>query len=333
MFHWELLFALSGWLGGVGGFGFAGRSRTTRLGLADFEYSRRGLGGLGALGRGVLRNFPFALGLDGLFYDFHAGEDLRQPLAGIELIQQRVPDDDAMHTHALQPLDLLEGADARFQDAETSALGDLFHQGERLLPPGLPGIKVPAQHTHDIGVGIEGPLEVGLAGHLHDHVQVLGPGQLLEGHEALGLQQGRHEEHGVSPEDLAFLDLVLLEDEIVAEQGDLHRGADIAEVLVLAEEQEAVGGHRDGPRSVLHQALGVGGGPVGLPHLTPEGVAASGFGDDRDPRLAQLFLERVVPLVGILDGRGSLLLLDFDVQCLEYLDFFQHLKPPSPIGS
>jgi len=104
-------------------------------------------------------------------------------------------------------------------------------------------------------------------------------------------------------------------------------------MLVLAEEQEPVGGHGDGPGAVLHQALGVGGGAVAFPDLAAQRVASRGLGDDGNAGLTQFFLERVVPLVGVFHCRGTFLLLDFDVQCLEYLDFFQHLQPPGPIGS
>ena len=326
LFHWELLLALAGWLRGVGGAVLpAGRGRATRLRFVHFLRARAGLAWLDDLGRGVLQNILPALGLDGLLRDLDTGQNLRQSLARVELIEQGVPDHDAVHTHAFQLLDLLEGADARLEDPQAPALGDLLQQRQRLFPEGLPGVQVAAQHAHDVGVGVQRPLEIGLAGHLHDHVQGLGPRQLLQRGQTIGLQQRGHEEDPVRAQDLALLDLVLLEDEVVAQQRDLHRGADIGEVLVLAEEQEPVGRHGDHPGAVLHQALGVGGGPVGLADLAAQRVAARRLGDDGDARQAQFFLQRVVSLVGVFNGCRTFLLLDLDVQCLEYLDFFQHL--------
>ena len=334
LFHWELLFALAGWLRGLGGgMKLTGLSRTTRFLPAHFVRTHLRSAWFDDLGLGVLRNVLPALGLDGLLGNLDAGQNLRQALSGIELVKQGVADHDAMHAHGFQLLDLLERAHARLQDAQASALGHLLQQGQGLLPTGLPGLQVPAQHADDIRVGVQGPLEVGLAGHLHDHVQVLGPGKLLEGHKAVRFEQGGHEEDTVRSEDLALLDLVLLEDEVMAKQRHLHRGTDIRKVLVLSVEKEAVGGHGDDPGTILHQALGVSGRSVALPDLAAQRVATSRFGDDGNPGLAQFLLQRVMPLVGVLHCCRPFLLLDFDVQCFEYLDFFQHLKPPGPIGS
>ncbi len=291
LLHWELLFALAGWLRGMGGGMLAGQGRATRFLFTAFERTRRSLSRLDDLRRRVLQNVLPALGLDGLFRDLDTGQDLRQSFTGIELVQQCVADHDAVHAHALQLLDLLERADARLQDAQAPALGNLLQQGERRLPARLPGVQVAAQHAHDVGIGIQGPLEIGFAGHLHDHVEVLGPGELLQRDQPVRLEQGGHEEDAVGAQDLALLDLVLLEDEVVPEQRHLHRGTHVGEVLVLAVEKEAVGGHGDHPGTVLHQALGVGGCPVGVAHLAPQRVASGGLGDDGNAGLAQLFLQ------------------------------------------
>ena len=319
---------------GLGGGKSAGQGRATRFRSTCFVLAIPGADGIGFPGREILgiqgiqgKLLP-ALGLAGLLGDLRTGQDLRQAFARIELVQKRIADHDAVHPHALQLLDLLQGAHAGLQDPQAAVLRDLGHQGQGLLPAGLPGLQVPAQHAYDIRVRVQRPLEIGFAGHFHDHVEILGPGQLLQRGQAVRLQQGGHEEHAVGAEDLALLDLVFLEDEVVAQQRHLHRGAHVGEVLVLPVEQEAVSGHGDDPGAVLHQALGVGGGPVGVAHLAAQRVAASRFGDDRNAGLAQFLFQGVVALVGILDGCRAFLLLDLDVQCFEYLDFFQHLQPP-----
>ncbi len=208
---------------------------------------------------------------------------------------------------------------------------NLLHQGEGLLPGGFPGIQVPAQHADDVGVGLEGPLQVRLARDLDHRVHALGEGELDEGPETRRLEQRGHQEDGVRPEDLALLDLVLLEDEVLPDERDLHGGPHLGQVAVVPVVEELVRGHGQGASAVVHEALGVRRGAIALPDLAAQRVPARHLGDDGDARLAELFLQGVVPSVGLLHRRGPFLFLDLDVQRLEYLDFLQHL-PPSAIS-
>ena len=225
-----------------------------------------------------------------------------------------------MDPEGLGLLDLLEPEDAALDHAE-AALGHFLHEGEGQVPGGFPGIQVAAHGAHDVGPGLHGPGQLQLGGHFHHHVEPLADGELQQGLQALLGEHGWHEVDGIGAEDLALLDLVLLEDEVPADEGHLHLGTHLGEVLVLAEVEELVCGDGEGLGTVFGQTLGVGGGLVGFPHLTPAWIAPGHFTQDGDSRLAELFLERVVTLVAVLNRHGSPLLLDFHIEGLEYGDF------------
>ncbi len=232
-----------------------------------------------------------------------------------------------MDAELLQLADGCEGVDARFDHAEAALFRNLLQEGQGLFPVGLPGVHVAADDADDVGARIQRTLQVLFVEDLDHGVEPLGHGELVEGLQALGLQESGDQEHRIRAQDLALLDLVFLEQEILAHDGHLDGGAHVREVLVVPEVEEAVRRHGDGAGAVLDQALGVGGGAVVLAHLPALGIAPRHLGHDGDPRQAELLLQGAVSPMGLLHRRWTPLLLDFHVQCFEYLDFFQHLEP------
>ncbi|OQA36125.1 MAG: hypothetical protein BWY56_01470 [Acidobacteria bacterium ADurb.Bin340] len=222
-------------------------------------------------------------------------------------------------------LDLRQGGDTRLDHPEAFLGGHLLDEGKGLLVRGLPGVHVPAHRADDLGAGLQGPLKIRLVEDLHHHIQTLAHREGLQGLQAFRFEERRHQKDGIRAEDLAFLDLVLLENEIAAKQRHLHGIPGIRQMLVLSEIEEAIRSHGNGPSPVLDQALRMGARPIALPHLAAERIAARHLADDGNARLGELFLERVVSAMRILHHRWAFLLLDLDVQRLEYLDFFQHL--------
>ncbi len=185
-----------------------------------------------------------------------------------------------MDTERLELADLRKGGNPRFNHPEAFLRGDLLDQSQGAFVGRLPGVHVPTDRADDLRPGFEGPIKIGLPEDLHHHIESLADGQGLQGLQAIGLQQGGNQQDGVGPEDLALLDLVLLEDEVAPKERDLHGAAGIRKMLILPEVEEPVGGHRDGPRTVLHQALGVGSGPIALAHLAPERIPPGHLADD-----------------------------------------------------
>ncbi len=261
-----------------------------------------------------------ALGLGGFLWGFKARKDLREALAGIVVVEEGIAHQDAMDAEGLHLLDLIEPLDPALDHLE-ALLGDLLHQRHSLVPGGLPGVQVASHGADDVRSCIDRPLQLRLRCDLDHHVETLAGGELQQGLEAVLGQQGRHQVDGIGAQDLAFLDLVFLEDELAADQGDLHLASDFGEVLVVSEIEEFVGGHRQGPGPVLGQALGVGRSLVGVPDLSTAGITPRHFTQDGDSRLAELFLQGVVPLVGILYRHGAPLFLDFNIEGLEDGDF------------
>ena len=225
-----------------------------------------------------------------------------------------------MDAQGFHLLDLLQAVHTTLDKFET-ALGHLLDQGDGLVPGGFPGIQVPAHGADDVRASFDRPAQLHLGGHLDHHVQALAGGELEQSLQALLPKQGGHEKDRVRSQDLALLDLVLLEDELPPDQRQLHLTAHLGEMLVLAEVEELVGGDREGPGTVFGQALGVGRGLVAFPHLAATRITPGHFTQDGDSRLAELFLQGVVPLVSILDRHGAPLLLDFHIQGLKDGDF------------
>ncbi len=226
-----------------------------------------------------------------------------------------------MHAGGFRATDVLEPLDAGFDHFQTGGR-HLFEEGQGLVHGGVPGVEIPPDHADHIGAGFHGALELGLIGDFHDGIQALGLGELQQGEQPVLGEQGGHEEDGIRAEDLALLDLVLLEDELAAEEGHLHRGAGFAQALVLAVVEELVGGHGEGLGAVLHQALGMRGRLVVLADLAAARIATGDLGDDRNSRLAELLAQGVMTPVGLLDRHGAPLLLDLHIQGLEDGDLF-----------
>ena len=181
-----------------------------------------------------------------------------------------------MDAEGFHLLDLLQALGASLDEFE-AALGDFLHQSDGFVPVGFPGVEVPAHRADDVGSGVHGVGQLIFGGDLHHDVQPLAGGKLQEGLETVLAEEGGHEEDGVGAEDLALLDLVFLEDELAADQGQFHLGAHFGEVLVLTEVKELVRGHRKGASPVFGQAFAVSGGLVGLPDLSTARVAPGHF--------------------------------------------------------
>ena len=181
-----------------------------------------------------------------------------------------------MDAEGLHLLDLLQAVDAAFDELETT-LGHFLDQGDGLIPGSLPGVEVPADSADDVGTRLDGPAQLCFRCDLHHHVKTLAGGEFQQRLKTFLRQQGRHEEDGIGAKDLALLDLVFLEYEFPSDKRQLHLAPHLGKVFVLAEVEELVRGHREGPGTVLDQTLGVSRGLVGLPDLSAAGIAAGNF--------------------------------------------------------
>ena len=71
----------------------------------------------------------------------------------------------------------------------------------------------------------------------------------VQSHELLLVERGDDQQHRVGARRTRLEQLVLVHDEVLAQERNLHRAADGGEVLERAIEERRLGQHRDGRRA------------------------------------------------------------------------------------
>ena len=112
-------------------------------------------------------------------------------------------------------------------------------------------VEVPAVDPHDVGSGLERPVQLGRRVHLHQCVEPhRASANVSRAPEPLGSERANDEQHRRGARRTRLHDLKLVENEVLSQYRDRDHAAAAAEVGDRAAEEGAVGEDRDGGRSL-----------------------------------------------------------------------------------
>src|SRR6185295_1644582 len=193
-------------------------------------------GGLGVLGRGDAADLHLEGGGGG-------AAELAEERARVLGAHEGFADEEGAGAGAAEAAGVGGGADARFDDAGLGAAEEreeAFGGGEVHLE----GAEV-AVVDADQGGAVDA-LELLFIVDLDEGAQVEGGGEVEAADEEVAVEGGGDEEDEVGAGGAGLEELVLVDDEVLAEDGDVDGGADSAEVIERAAEAGAVGEDGDG---------------------------------------------------------------------------------------
>ena len=161
------------------------------------------------------------------------------------------------------------------------------HQGRQLGERGLvdvEGLEVAGVDADQLGAQRDRTLGLGLVVHLDQHGQAELAGLVVQPAQVVVGQRRDDEQHEVGAGRAALEELVALDDEVLAQQRGLDRGADRPQVVEAAAEPALLGQHADrgGPARGVRRGERGGVGDVGEVALAR--AAPLDLGDHADPR-------------------------------------------------
>lgn len=214
------------------------------------------------------------------------GEEIGDSGGDVVVSHEGFSDEDGAHTCVSEFCDVLGGCDAAFAD-EDSAIFDELGQSEGVSEIGFEGAQVPVVDTEE-AILLMGEADDVVADadevlhvmHFEEDCEVEFDGEDLEVDDLGGIEAFGDEEDGVGACGASFIDLVGIDDEVFAEDGQVDDLADGLEVFEFSLEVLFVGKHAEG--------IGAGGGigfcdEDGVEVLAYEACAGGGlfyFGDE-----------------------------------------------------
>lgn len=218
--------------------------------------------------------------------------------------------------------------------------GHLAHQRQRDIQRDLKSVQVAVVNADQRRFELQGARQFRLVMHLDQHRHIQRHRQRLESLHLRVIQAGGNQQNTVSAHDAGFIDLVGVDDEILAQHRQAARGARLLQVVNAALKKLLVGQHRQAGRAELGIALGdVCGNEVGAQHalgrtrLLDFGnhgwVASRDFGAQRTDKIP-----RVHARLGVLAHGGQRLAADGfgDFLALDGNDFVQNVTHGVPVG-
>jgi len=165
-------------------------------------------------------------------------------------------DEDGVGTGVEDALGVVHGLDAGLGDEE-DGLGDLFGESFGGGEIDGEGFEVAVVDADEVGAEFEGAFHFGEVVDLDEDIELEGLGDVVEVAEGVVVEAGDDEEDGVGAGDDGFVDLDLVDDEVLTQQRDGGALGDAGEVGEGALEEFFVGedGHGAGATVDVHAGL------------------------------------------------------------------------------